>query len=196
MREIGHIRFVQIQRQPLKVPQGDIQVYDPAPLLTVAELFVEQDGCYGLLYDGTRLIDSHHAQHPQSRYNGRNGISIGFTAHYALMRERFGDHVSEGQAGENVIIETTDPVSPQQLGERIAFRREGLDELIYFEQVVPAPPCVEFSRFISRRALSPQETKATLQFLDNGLRGFYCRLIPSAGSVTLKGGDVLLALDD
>ena len=33
-------------------------------------------------------------------------ISVGFTAHYAAMRARFGEHAVLGCAGENIIVET------------------------------------------------------------------------------------------
>ena len=56
--------------------------------------------------------------------------------------------------------------------------------------VRPAPPCVEFSGYASR-SREPEVIKGTLQFLDDGVRGFYCALGNSA-PVTVNVGDEVL----
>ena len=53
-----------------------------------------------------------------------------------------------------------------------------------------APPCVEFSGYASR-SREPEVIKGTLQFLGDGLRGFYCTLSNSA-PVTIYVGDLVL----
>src|SRR2546426_4214324 len=55
------------------------------------------------LFPYTTLFRSH----PNTKNeDGAHGVSIGFTTHYALMRERFGDRLTPGCAGENVLVET------------------------------------------------------------------------------------------
>jgi hypothetical protein len=54
-----------------------------------------------------------------------------------------------------------------------------------------APPCREFSGY-SARSTEPEAIKGALQFLDDGLRGFYCAL-GNPVSMVITIGDVVLA---
>ena len=52
------------------------------------------------------MLDIHHdINHPDKAYDDDDLVSIGFTSHYKAMRERFGAHIEDGTAGENIIIE-------------------------------------------------------------------------------------------
>ncbi len=55
--------------------------------------------------EGKHVLDIHHRSHPNTRSEGDNVISIGFTSHYSAMRKQFGEHMVDGIAGENIIIE-------------------------------------------------------------------------------------------
>lgn len=198
MREIGVVKAVQIQRASLKSGQKPYRVYDPAPLLVVDGISLAREGVMGMLADGGQLMDVHHAHHPQSRNtNGMNGVSVGFTSHYQEMRAKFGAHLVDGIAGENILVEAPQRVMLPELGKRLMFENPTTGERAYLDKVIVAAPCVEFSHFVnSANLLSaplPAETlKATLQFLDDGLRGFYA----VARNGMIHSGDRVFALDE
>src|SRR5437867_10710652 len=97
---IGTIVRLQIQRSSLKLGERPRRWFDPSPLLEVPALEVSPDGVVGLLHDGTRIVDVHNREHPQSKHGSGNGISVGFTSHYAQMRARLGERLVNGIAGE------------------------------------------------------------------------------------------------
>ncbi len=105
MRTIGTVARLQIQRSSLKTGEKPNRAYDPAPLLPVSRLTVTPDGVLGAGPDGGWIVDVHHRAHPETKNeDGLHGVSVGFTSHYAAMRERFGDRIVVGCAGENVIV--------------------------------------------------------------------------------------------
>src|SRR6266571_3612450 len=107
MRDLGRIVRLQIQRASLKTGEKPTRVYDPTPLLAVDRLAVGPDGALGEGSDGSWLVDVHHRAHPRTKNaDGAHGVSLGFTSHYALMRDRFGERITLGCAGENIIVET------------------------------------------------------------------------------------------
>ncbi len=170
MRQIGVIKQLQIQSGPLKA-EG---FYNPAGLQKVDSLLLSPEGAVGLLDDGTQWIDAHHAGHPRTRNRGMNPISVSFSGHYQLMQERFGAHMIEGIAGENILVEAAGRFVERDLGRRLAFQNPASGEVIYLDELLAAPPCAPFSHFtLQNPQAPPEEIKATLQFLDNGIRGFY-----------------------
>ena len=103
---LGRITRLQIQRSSLKRGQKPNRVFDPAPLLEVSALTLSASGAVALLPDGSALLDVHHALHPLTRNSdGVNDLSVGFTGHYARMRERYGDRLVDGCAGENILVD-------------------------------------------------------------------------------------------
>jgi hypothetical protein len=192
MREIGRIKQVQIQRASLKFGERTERYYDPAPLLVVDMLTLSPDGAFGSSGDGGYVIDVHHVSHPGSRNRGDNWISVGFTSHYREMRARFGNHLTDGCAGENILVDSDSSFTPSTLGERLAIKNASTGQNVLFAEVIAAPPCVEFSQFAARQTLSPEQTKEILQFLGNGMRGFYARLDGETGIVRV--GDTLYAI--
>lgn len=174
MRLIGVVQQLQIQRSSLKIGEKPQQTYNPASLLVVDSLEISPAGAVGCLADGARIIDVHNAGHPESKNSGVNGISVGFTAHYRSMRARFGPHLGDGIAGENILIETASPLSLADLGARLAFQGSG--PLVYLDDLLVARPCVPFAHFAHRASpgsLAADVVKETLQFLNEGKRGFY-----------------------
>jgi hypothetical protein len=195
MREIGAIKQSQIQRSSLKQGQRPYRYYDPAPLLPVERLRLNSGGALGIAGDGEQLVDVHHADHPDSKNRaGVNALSIGFTSHYRAMRERFGSHLADGCAGENMLIETDALWTLEALGQELVIEcRDG--RAVVLEGVIVAAPCVEFSRFanLSADPLSSDQLRATLQFLDGGVRGFYLRLGAAQGDAEIRAGDRFFA---
>jgi hypothetical protein len=131
--------------------------------------------------------DVHHGDHSASQFRGENGISVGFTAHYAAMRERFGDHLTDGIAGENILVETAEYVDERDIQaglliETVEGNRARLGD------VCVATPCVPFSRFALKLGDDTKPDRAltgALQFLNEGMRGFY---------LTLQGEPVEIAV--
>ena len=192
MRFIGTIQVVQIQRESLKVESGSTRHYDPQPLLTVAQLRLTRNGVIGLTAAGEALIDVHHTDHPRSRNREDNYVSMGFVSHYAALRQRYGDHLTDGIAGENIIVRCDEIVAPGILGKQVVIATQS-GEQIKLEDTLPIPPCEPFSRFAANRDLTAPEMKATLQFLSNGTRGFYMRVSAEFDGTVIQAGDKVYA---
>ena len=78
--------------------------FDPTPLREVPELELSINGAIGITQSGGRIINVHHANHPETRFRGTNALSLGFASHLERMAARIGDHFVPGCAGENIII--------------------------------------------------------------------------------------------
>jgi hypothetical protein len=195
---IGHIVRLQVQRSSLKLPSppgaANRRYYDPAALVQVARLELASAGAVGMVDQHDTVLDVHHQHHPSSKnVDGENGLSVGFTAHYARMRARFGEHLSDGIAGENVLVSCTEQMDPERLlaGLEVALQDGGRAHL---ERIIVAEPCIEFTRYALR--LDPEQPGGEactdgLRFLRHGMRGFY---VTYAGDpVVLNRGDVVFA---
>ena len=89
-------------------------------------------------------------EHPTTKNtDNENGMSVGFTSHYTSMRDRFGPHLVDGIAGENVLVAVDDQIEPEQL-------LDGLDialqdgRKVHLEHIIVAEPCIEFTRYALR----------------------------------------------
>jgi len=185
---------VQIQRASLKAGQRPHSYYDPAPLLAVPRLRLGPGGVAGLASDGQELIDVHNAAHPDTKnQRGLNGISLNFTSHYQAMRAQFGAHLTDGCAGENILIAADRVYALGELGAELLIYR-GDRCVARLTELLVAAPCVEFSRFANFVAepLTSDALKSTLQFLDGGMRGFYARLADDVGTSLVQAGDRVL----
>ena len=192
MRELGRIVRLQIQRSSLKTGDKPTRVYDPAPILDVGRLAVGPDGALGEAPEGAWLVDVHHRAHPHTKNeDGGHGVSLGFTSHYSLMRDRFGDRITPGCAGENILVETGGRVGFDDLARGIACIAGDGRELVRLEVLQVAHPCRPFSGWALGGMVESDVLKETLQFLDDGMRGFYC-LGVGAGIVAV--GDRVVVL--
>jgi hypothetical protein len=172
---IGTIVRLQVQESSLKVGSKPRR-YDPAPIRSVPAMSLGPAGTVGLLENGEMIVDVHNGKHPSSKNRGgENGISLGFTAHYLAMRERFGQHLPDGIAGENVLIAVDRPISAADLAGGVAV--EGTDgRRLELWPVIVAAPCVEFARYALKfpdEARPDATVTEALRFLDAGIRGFY-----------------------
>ncbi len=177
MRELGRIVRLQIQRSSLKTGEKPRRLYDPAPILAVARLAVGSDGVLGEGPDGSWLVDVHHRAHPHTKNDdGGHGVSLGFTSHYRLMRERLGDKIIPGCAGENILVETEDGarIELDDLGHGVACVAADGRQLVRLDVLQVAHPCRPFSGWALGGVVEADVLKETLQFLDDGMRGFYC----------------------
>src|SRR5256712_10390626 len=106
MRELGRIVRLQIQRSSLKTGEKPTRVYDPMPLLAVDRLALGPDGALGEGPDGSWLVDVHHRAHPRTQHeDGAHRVSLSFTAHYALMPDRFEGPLTLQYADENINVD-------------------------------------------------------------------------------------------
>jgi len=189
---LGRIVRLQIQRSSLKLGEKPHRVYDPAPLRAVDALTLTRDGALARADDGSMVLDIHHAAHPATRNNGgANDLSVGFTGHYDAMRARFGPHLLDGLAGESILVAATGQVPLAAVAGGLVVRRAASGAQVALDEVRVALPCVEFSRY-ALRSEGAEDVKAALQFLDGGLRGFYCTY--AGEPITIDVGDELLAV--
>jgi hypothetical protein len=192
MRTIGKITRLQIQRGSLKRGDKPTRVYDPAPLLSVPALSVTPDGALGGTADGSWIVDVHHRAHPHTKNDdGLHGISLGFTSHYDAMRDHFGERVQIGCAGENIIATTDRRFSYEDLERGVAILSPDGQERVRLKVLQVAHPCRPFTGWALGKQVEPEELKKHLQFLDSGMRGFYC-VCEGMGTVSLEDSVALV----
>ena len=138
---IGRVVRLQVQRSSLKVgpPQGT--PYAPGPIMPVPALRIGPDGVLGWPSTASRSSTSTIAATRARRTATTNGVSIGFTSHYAAMRARFGaapgrrDRRREHPGRDRARLPADD------LSGTLLIGRTRLGEL------QSAEPCEPFSRF-------------------------------------------------
>ena len=172
---IGTIVRLQVQESSLKVGSKPRR-YDPAPIRSVPAMSLGPAGAVGLLKNGETMVDVHHGKHPSSKNRGgENGISLGFTAHYLAMRERFGPHLHDGIAGENILVAVERQFPAEDLASGVVIECSD-GRRLQLRPVIVAAPCVEFARFALKfpgDARPDATVTEALRFLDAGMRGFY-----------------------
>ena len=141
---------------------------------------------------GEQITDIHHAQHQATRNShGKNDLSVGFTSHYAAMRASFGQHVIDGCAGENILVDADHPFTLTGLEKGLAIQNTDTGQIVYLTQLKVAAPCVEFSLYAANfgMPLPAHELQEALQFLHMGRRGFYARLDGHQHSGSVRAND-------
>jgi len=182
---------LQVQREPLKQGRPPARAYDPTHLVAVPALELGASGAHGVTAGGERIIDVHHRDHPRTRdAKGLAGVLVMATGDYVALRKRYGDHLVDGIAGESILVDHEPGLAERELPEVLYLQTSsGTVEL---QQVRPADPCVEFSRFCLGRPPSKivdQRIREMLIELDGGARGY--RAV-AAGPATVRVGDTLL----
>jgi hypothetical protein len=195
---IGTIVCLQVQRSSLKLGERPRRWFDPSPLVSVISLEVDQAGVIGVTEDGERIVDVHNRNHPASRYGNANGMSLGFTSHYARMRTVLGERAVGWVAGENVIVQTEREFCQDDLPRNLTI--ESADGPLRLEGIRPIEPCVEFSRYLLGFSSPPSDdvtipnpaVTTTIASLRQGVRG-YC-VSYAGGAQVLRLGDRLISL--
>ena len=197
MHELGRVKLVQVQPNGLiiKTPSG--YFYDASRLIKVENLTINSLGIEAETPEGEHVLDIHHINHPDKAYDNDDLVCIGFSSHYQAMRARFGDHIVDGIAGENIIIEYEPEVWLEDLGQQIAIENADTGRMASLDVQSFAAPCEEFSHFAANsqeKKLPAAELKSTLQFLGKGRRGFL--LVFSAGQepAIVRPGDRVFAV--
>jgi hypothetical protein len=191
-RELGRVKLVQVQPDGLKIETPVGCFYDASRLVKVECLNITSLGIEATTPKGEHVLDIHHINHPKKAYDNNDLVSIGFTSHYQAMRARFGEHMLDGMAGENIIIEYEQEVWMEDLGQQIAIENADTGRMAQFDVVSFAAPCEEFSHFAAssqHKRLPAAELKGTLQFLGKGRRGFLLVLSDDQESATVQSGD-------
>jgi MOSC domain-containing protein YiiM len=163
----------------------------------VPQLLLTHQGIEAKIPQGERILDIHHAAHSDTHNEGDNAISIGFTSHYAQMRVRFGEHMQDGIAGENIVIASTEQFWLDDLGQQIIIQDPSGERDVVLDVIKFATPCEEFSHYAANsqgKRLPAEELKATLQFLGDGRRGFLLTLNVNQEPALVKPGDLVFAV--
>jgi hypothetical protein len=172
---LGTVVRLQVQRSRLKLGERGARRYDPAPLREVEALEIGPRGVLGLVPGEEPVIDVHNADHPDTRnVKLANGLSLLPQPHYGLMRQRFGAHLHDGIAGENLLLATEGPLTEDDLGGSVVLETAD-GRVLELSDVMVAAPCVEFTRFaLGRSDLAvDDDILQAMPALDDGVRGFY-----------------------
>ena len=138
------------------------------------------------------MVDVHHRSHPVTKNeDGLHGISLGFTSHYDAMRAHFGEKVVVGCAGENIIATSDRQFGYDDLAAGVAILSPEGKERVRLKVLQVAHPCRPFTGWALGKTVEPEELKKHLQFLDGGMRGFYC---VGEGMGTVSLGDSVAIL--
>lgn len=193
MRLLGEIVRLQVQTSSLKMAGPRFRAYDPAPIRAVPGLALDDGGATGLGDPGEAIADVHHRDHPATKYRGDNALSVGFTGHYATMRERFGPHLADGTAGENILVALDRIVPPEAMASGLLI--ETAAGPVRLGKVIVAVPCVEFARWALRfpeTARPDRRVTEAVRFLDDGIRGYYAALADAPARLAV--GDRVYAI--
>ncbi len=187
---LGRITRIQVHRRRVKVGT----MYWPEVLAPVERGAIDAGGMTG--WDGEAwLLDVHHVAFPMAREKPPRALSIGFTAHYDLMRERYGERAAEGVAAENIIVETDHRVGLEDVAAGLVIQTESGSNI---ELVGPsvAQPCRQFTSYLlglPEMALREQ-IRDELEFLGEGMRGFVMAAPEVAAPVEFAVGDEVWTL--
>ncbi len=113
------------------------------------------------------------------------------------MREAYGEHLVDGIAGENMLIEADTIMTLKELGSRLAIALQKTGQFVYLTNLKVAAPCIEFSQFAANHgtSLPPGKLKATLQFLNDGRRGFYAAIEDAPNELIVHAGDKVFVVN-
>ena len=197
IRELGKVKLVQVQPSGLIIQKPSGYFYDVSRRVEVEKLTITPLGIEATTTGGEHVLDIHHIKHPGKKYDNNDLVSIGFTSHYEAMRACFGEHMQDGTAGENIIIDYDQEIWIDDLGQQIAIENGETGNKILLNVLSFAAPCEEFSHFVANsqhEKLPAAKLKATLQFLNDGRRGFLLGLSDGQDSGTVQAGDRVFAI--
>jgi hypothetical protein len=190
---LGPIVRLQVQTTSLKCGERPHRYYDPAGIRALRAIRIDDGGVTGIDDEtGEEIGDVHHRDHPESKFRGENGLSFGFSSHYGVMRGEFGDHLRDGIAGENILIDTDRTIPHDQVEHGIVIASAGA--MIPLDAVQVAAPCAEFSKFslgYARDRKADIAVTNAITFLHQGVRGYYATLGDVPEPVTIRVGDLV-----
>lgn len=191
---VGQVIRLQIHLE--RIAPDKSLYHSPTPadhLCQVDALRCDHRGVCGVMADGSLQQDLHHKDHPQSRFRRANDISLMLSGHYAKIREKFGDHMVDGIAGENVLVDFDEIMTIDDLASGIVIGDD--DRQLPIEAWRIATPCAPFSRLAAKVSLDEKPDRRVteaLTFLNHGMRGFYGTLAEHLTSpVDIRVGDTV-----
>ena len=190
--ELGRVALLQVAPIVPKLEGLTHERYDPSPLRTVPRMLLNERGVVGVTANGEQILDVHHMDHPRSRFRGANAISVGFTSHYATLREQFGTHVVDGCAAENILIASSGKIALDEPHVWVVLEQAATGERFVLGQAAIAEPCMPFARWVTHHDTPPEQIRRTLQQLRHGMRGFYLDMPPVQQPVAVQPGDRVL----
>ena len=196
--QIGKVKLTQLQPTGLIIDTPSGEYYDTSRLVVVDQLRITPLGVEATTAEGEHVLDIHHINHPGKAYDKDDLICIGFTSHYKAMRDNFGDHMVDGIAGENIIIEFEEEIWPEDIGQKIAIENTNTGKLVLLNLVRFAAPCSTFSHYAAQsqhEKLPADQLKSVLQFLGNGRRGFLFLLSDHQEDAFVQPGDKVYLVD-
>ena len=140
-RGLGRVKLVQVQPAGLIIETPSGYFYDAARRVEVESLSITPLGIEATTPEGEHVLDIHHLSHPDKAYDENDLVCIGFTSHYEAMRARFGEHMVDGIAGENIVIEYDEEVWPNDLGQRIVIENQDTGQRALLDLISHASPC-------------------------------------------------------
>lgn len=184
-RLLGEVVLLQVHRAAIAVEDG----YDVSHLLDAEALSIGPHGVSGLVA-GAWVLDVHHDAHPERRGDGRRALSIGFTGHYRLMAQRFGE-VPLGVGAENLVVDAPGRIDPGDLAGGVLVA--GTDGPIPLHGARVAEPCRQFTSHLLGRGdvARREEITADLEFLSGGMRGFILDTDRVAHPMRVHRGDLV-----
>jgi len=197
MHALGRVKLVQVQPSGLIIETPSGYFYDASRRVEVDRLIITSQGIEATTPEDEHVLDIHHIDHPKKAYGDDDLVSIGFTSHYDAMRARFGEHMKDGIAGENIVIESEGEIWLEDLGKQVFIQNQDTQCTVLLDVVSFAAPCAEFSHFAARSQHTPlpaPELKTTLQFLNNGRRGFLLVLSDDQEPAIVQVGDKVFAV--
>ncbi len=197
LRDLGIVKLVQLQPNGLIIEKPPGFFYDESRRVRVDRLEINSKGIEATTPNGEQVLDIHHLDHPDKEYDDDDLICIGFTSHYDKMRDRFGEHMLDGTAGENIIIDYQDEVWVDDIGSQLAIENQDSGEFLRLNLISFAAPCEEFSHFAARsqqERLPAADLKEILKFLNNGRRGFLLVLDNGQKDGVVRPGDKVYAI--
>jgi len=197
LNTLGTVKLVQLQPIGLIIETPSGYFYDASRRVEADSLLITSKGIEATTPDGEHVLDIHHLDHPDKAYDDDDLVCVGFTSHYEAMRSRFGEHMVDGIAGENIIIDYAKEVWVDDIGGQMGIESKETGQMMLLNLVCFAAPCDEFSHFAANsqdRRLPASELKATLQFLNNGRRGFLLVLRDGQEPAIVQPGDKVFAV--
>lgn len=192
LHELGKVKLVQLQPSGLIIETPSGNFYDASRRVELDHLLITPKGIEATTPQGEHLLDIHHLDHPDKAYDDDDLVCIGFTSHYEKMRTRFGEHMVDGVAGENIIIEFGEEVWVDDIGQQLAIENTDTGQKTMLDLVCFAAPCDEFSHFASQsqgERLPAADLKGVLNFLNDGRRGYLLVLSKDQESAMIRPGD-------
>lgn len=190
---LGPIVRLQVQTASLKCGGRPHRWYDPAPIMSLRRMRIDDGGVTGIDdISGDDIEDIHHRDNPATKFRSENGISFGFTSHYVSMRQKYGGHLVDGIAGENILIATDRSHDKESVQHGLVVACAA--GMISLAEIQVAAPCAEFSKFALRYEHERPADRAvtdTIQFLHGGVRGYYATLDDAESVATISVGDLV-----